>query len=85
MPFFIFLSGLCVASPCHPRPNTIDVLSSLVYVELTLGFSKPNSEYLVYNLYKGLYRLKQAPKAWYNTPAKFLLEEKLAQLIFKKT
>uniref|UniRef100_J3N1K2 Reverse transcriptase Ty1/copia-type domain-containing protein n=1 Tax=Oryza brachyantha TaxID=4533 RepID=J3N1K2_ORYBR len=40
-------------------------ISELVYVEQPPGFEDPKHPYHVYKLHKALYRLKQAPRAWY--------------------
>ncbi|XP_070682342.1 uncharacterized protein [Malus domestica] len=42
------------------------VLKEEVYVEQPQGFVKENEETKVYRLHKALYRLKQAPRAWYD-------------------
>ncbi|KAI5344419.1 hypothetical protein L3X38_012296 [Prunus dulcis] len=42
------------------------VLKEEVYVEQPQGFVKENEEIMVYKLHKALYRLKQAPRAWYD-------------------
>jgi len=46
-----------------------------VYVEQPKGFIDPNFPNHVYKLKKALYRLKQAPKAWYERLTKFLINQ----------
>ncbi|GJW10115.1 retrovirus-related pol polyprotein from transposon TNT 1-94 [Tanacetum coccineum] len=69
-------------SKSHPLENVIDVKSAFlngfineeVYVAQPPGFidfSKPNH---VYKLKKARYRLKQAPKAWYDRLKAFLIK-----------
>lgn len=48
-------------------------LKEEVYVEQPPGFEK-GYHYKVYRLHKAVYGLKQAPQAWYETLAKFLIE-----------
>nr|GFC99655.1 retrotransposon protein, putative, unclassified [Tanacetum cinerariifolium] len=43
-----------------------------VYVAQPDGFVNPDHPEKVYRLRKALYRLKQAPKAWYDELSKFL-------------
>ncbi|GKD00229.1 putative ribonuclease H-like domain-containing protein, partial [Tanacetum coccineum] len=45
-----------------------------VYVCQTLGFEDPNDPNKVYKVVKALYHLHQAPRAWYETLAKYLLD-----------
>ena len=49
-------------------------LSELVYVEQPPGFEDPKYPNHVYKLDKALYRLKQAPRAWYDCLKDFLLK-----------
>ncbi|KAL8116648.1 hypothetical protein AgCh_022990 [Apium graveolens] len=42
-----------------------DVLDEVVYVSQPEGFVKEGQEHMVYQLYKALYGLRQAPRAWY--------------------
>ncbi|GJY71041.1 putative ribonuclease H-like domain-containing protein, partial [Tanacetum coccineum] len=44
-----------------------------VYVTQPLGFKDPNYPNKVYKVVKALYRLHQAPRAWYETLANYLL------------
>nr|GEV28331.1 copia protein [Tanacetum cinerariifolium] len=60
-----------------------------VYVCQPLGFEDPNYPYKVYKVVKILYGLHQAPRAWYETLANFLLENgfqrgKIDQILFIK-
>lgn len=43
-----------------------------VYVSQPEGFVKKGQEKLVYKLYKALYGLRQAPRAWYSKLSKYL-------------
>ncbi|GJW44018.1 putative reverse transcriptase domain-containing protein, partial [Tanacetum coccineum] len=54
-------------------------ISEEVYVQQPTGFE--SSEFLDYvcKLDKALYRLKQAPKAWYETLSKFLIQHKFVR------
>jgi hypothetical protein len=45
-----------------------------VHVEQPPGFEDPNFPNHVYKLHKALYRLKQAPRAWYECLKEFLLK-----------
>nr|GEX76739.1 uncharacterized mitochondrial protein AtMg00810-like [Tanacetum cinerariifolium] len=47
-------------------------LKDEVYVEQPNGFVNPDHPKMVYRLKKALYRLKQAPRAWYDELSKFL-------------
>jgi histone deacetylase 1/2 len=46
-----------------------------VFVEQPPGFEDPRYPNQVYRLNKALYRLKQAPRAWYEHLRDFLLEK----------
>ncbi|GJT14551.1 retrovirus-related pol polyprotein from transposon TNT 1-94 [Tanacetum coccineum] len=48
-------------------------LQEEVFISQPKGFEDPNNTTHVYRLKKALYRLKQAPRAWYDTLSKFLL------------
>jgi hypothetical protein len=50
------------------------VIQEEVYVRQPLGFESPKYPDRVYKLSKALYRLKQAPRAWYARHKTFLLE-----------
>nr|GEY07686.1 retrovirus-related Pol polyprotein from transposon TNT 1-94 [Tanacetum cinerariifolium] len=50
------------------------VLKEEVYVSQPKGFVDPDHPTHVYRLKKALYRLKQAPRAWYDTLSRFLLD-----------
>lgn len=47
-------------------------LQEVVYVTQPEGFVMKNSERLVYRLFKALYGLRQAPRAWYARLSKYL-------------
>jgi len=49
-------------------------LSELVYLEQLSGFEDPRFPNHVYKLHKALYRLKQAPRAWYECLKDFLVK-----------
>ncbi|GJS74707.1 putative ribonuclease H-like domain-containing protein [Tanacetum coccineum] len=60
-----------------------------VYVYQPLGFKDPDYPDKVYKVVKALYRLHQSPKAWYETLANYLLENrfkrgKIDQTLFIK-
>ena len=50
-------------------------LSELVYVEQPPGFEDPKFPNHIYELDKALYRLKQAPRAWYDCLKDFVLKQ----------
>ncbi|GKA02514.1 retrovirus-related pol polyprotein from transposon TNT 1-94 [Tanacetum coccineum] len=50
-------------------------LKEEVYVSQPEGFVDPDRPHHVYRLKKALYRLKQAPRVWYDTLSKFLLAQ----------
>jgi hypothetical protein len=52
-------------------------IQELVYVEQPLGFEDPKFPNHVYKLKKALYRLKQAPRAWYECLKELLLKQGL--------
>nr|GFC21834.1 hypothetical protein [Tanacetum cinerariifolium] len=77
--------------------NQIDVKSAFlygrikeeVYVYQPLGFEDPDYPDKVYKVEKALYHLHQAPRAWYETMAKYLLDNgfrrgKIDQTMFIK-
>nr|GEZ71195.1 putative ribonuclease H-like domain-containing protein [Tanacetum cinerariifolium] len=45
-----------------------------VYVMQPLGFQDPEFPHRVYKVEKAMYRLHQAPRAWYGTLSKYLLD-----------
>ena len=49
------------------------ILLEEVYVTQPPGFEKEGEEHKVYKLYKALYGLRQAPRAWYARLSKYLL------------
>ncbi|GKG08646.1 putative ribonuclease H-like domain-containing protein, partial [Tanacetum coccineum] len=50
------------------------IIEEEVYVCQPPGFEDPNSPDKVYKVVKELYGLHQAPRAWYGTLAKYLLD-----------
>ena len=52
------------------------ILSEEVYIKQPKGFTDPKFPNHVYRLKKALYRLKQAPRAWYERFTTYLLEKK---------
>ncbi|GJS43180.1 putative ribonuclease H-like domain-containing protein [Tanacetum coccineum] len=54
-------------------------LKEEVYVSQLEGFIDPDHPTHVYRLKKALYSLKQAPRAWYNTLSRFLLDNKFSK------
>src|SRR6266498_2283622 len=49
-------------------------IQELVFVEQPPGFEDPSMPNHIYKLHKALYRLKQAPRAWYECLKDFLLK-----------
>lgn len=47
-------------------------LHEVIYVTQSDGFIKEGKEYMVYQLIKALYGLRQAPRAWYAKLSDFL-------------
>ncbi|GKA34235.1 retrovirus-related pol polyprotein from transposon TNT 1-94 [Tanacetum coccineum] len=60
-------------------------LKEEVYVSQTEGFVDPNHPTHVYHLKKALYGLKHAPRAWYNTLSRFLLNNKFSKGVVDPT
>ncbi|GJU36565.1 retrovirus-related pol polyprotein from transposon TNT 1-94 [Tanacetum coccineum] len=58
-------------------------LKEEVYVSQPRGFVDPDHPIHVYHLKKALYDLKQAPRAWYNTLSRFLLDNKFSNSMDK--
>nr|GEU45002.1 hypothetical protein [Tanacetum cinerariifolium] len=56
-----------------------DELKLEVYVSQSKGFVDPGHPIHVYHLKKAVYRLKQAPRAWYDTLSRFLLDNKFSK------
>ncbi|GKE73016.1 retrovirus-related pol polyprotein from transposon TNT 1-94 [Tanacetum coccineum] len=54
-------------------------LKEEVYVSQPMGFVDPDHPTHVYRLKKALYDLKQAPRAWYDTLSRFLLDNKFSK------
>nr|GEW76786.1 retrovirus-related Pol polyprotein from transposon TNT 1-94 [Tanacetum cinerariifolium] len=54
-------------------------LKEEVYVSQPEGFVDPDHLTYVYYLKKALYRLKQAPQAWYDTLSRFLLDNNISK------
>ncbi|GKC70997.1 retrovirus-related pol polyprotein from transposon TNT 1-94, partial [Tanacetum coccineum] len=54
-------------------------LKAEVYVSQLEGFVDPDHPTHVYRLKKALYCLKQAPRAWYDTLSRFLLDNKFSK------
>nr|GEW83203.1 uncharacterized mitochondrial protein AtMg00810-like [Tanacetum cinerariifolium] len=50
-----------------------------VYISQPGGFVDPGHPIYVYDLKKALYRLKQAPRAWYDTFSRFILDNKFSK------
>nr|GEV85095.1 copia protein [Tanacetum cinerariifolium] len=66
-----------------------ETIKEKVYVCQPLGFKDPNYPAKVYKVVKALYGLHQAPRAWYETLANYLVEnsfqrEKIDQTLFIK-
>nr|GEX08348.1 putative ribonuclease H-like domain-containing protein [Tanacetum cinerariifolium] len=66
-----------------------ETIEEEVYVCQPLGFEDPDYPDKVYKMVKALYRLHQAPRAWYETLANYLLENgfqrgKIDQTLFIK-
>nr|GEW47537.1 retrovirus-related Pol polyprotein from transposon TNT 1-94 [Tanacetum cinerariifolium] len=55
------------------------ILRKEVYVSQPDGFVDPDNLNQVYKLKKALYRLKQAPRAWYDLLSKFLLSQEFSK------
>ncbi|GKE19062.1 retrovirus-related pol polyprotein from transposon TNT 1-94 [Tanacetum coccineum] len=54
-------------------------ISEEVYVQQPLGFESSEFPHHVYKVDKALYRLKQAPRAWFETLSKFLIHHKFVR------
>nr|GFA15140.1 retrovirus-related Pol polyprotein from transposon TNT 1-94 [Tanacetum cinerariifolium] len=54
-------------------------LKEEVYVSQPKGFVDPDHPTHVYHLKKALYWLKQAPRAWYDTLSRFLLDNNFSK------
>ncbi|GKB19477.1 retrovirus-related pol polyprotein from transposon TNT 1-94 [Tanacetum coccineum] len=62
-----------------------DELKEEVYVSQPEGFVDPDHPTHVYCLKKALYGLKRAPREWYNTLSRFLLENKFSKGVVDPT
>ncbi|GKB80935.1 retrovirus-related pol polyprotein from transposon TNT 1-94 [Tanacetum coccineum] len=62
-----------------------DKLKEKVYVSQPEGFIDPDHPTHVYRLKKALYGLNQAPRAWYNTLSRFLLDNKFSKGVVDPT
>nr|GFD18045.1 putative ribonuclease H-like domain-containing protein [Tanacetum cinerariifolium] len=60
-------------------------IKEIVYVCQTLGFEDPDHPDKVYKVVKALYSLHQAPGAWYETLATYLLENGFQRGIIDQT
>ncbi|GKD86027.1 retrovirus-related pol polyprotein from transposon TNT 1-94, partial [Tanacetum coccineum] len=60
-------------------------LKEEVYVSQPEGFVDPDHLTHVYRLKKALYCLKQAPRAWYDTLSRFLLDSKFSKGVVDPT
>nr|GEX08027.1 hypothetical protein [Tanacetum cinerariifolium] len=60
-------------------------LQEEVYVSQPEGFEDPDHPTHVYRLKKALYRLKQAPREWYDTLSKFLMANKFSKGVVDPT
>ncbi|GKB71295.1 retrovirus-related pol polyprotein from transposon TNT 1-94, partial [Tanacetum coccineum] len=60
-------------------------LKEEVYVSQTEGFIDPDHPTHVYRLKKALYGLNQAPRAWYNTLLRFLLDNQFSKGVVDST
>nr|GEX43618.1 retrovirus-related Pol polyprotein from transposon TNT 1-94 [Tanacetum cinerariifolium] len=60
-------------------------LKEEVYVSQPEGFIDPDHPTHVYRLKKALYSLKQAPRVWYNTLSRFLLDNKFSKGVVDST
>nr|GEX60483.1 putative ribonuclease H-like domain-containing protein [Tanacetum cinerariifolium] len=58
----------------HPSAFLYGTIEEEVYVCQPLGFEDPDHADKVYKVVKALYDLNQAPRAWYETLANYLLE-----------
>ncbi|GKA95541.1 putative ribonuclease H-like domain-containing protein [Tanacetum coccineum] len=94
----VFMGFIVVPDGCDEWPfRLMDVKSAFlygtieeeVYVCQPLGFEDPDYPDKVYKVVKALYGLHQAPRAWYGTLAKYLLDNgfqrgKIDQTLFIK-
>ncbi|GKB87988.1 putative ribonuclease H-like domain-containing protein [Tanacetum coccineum] len=62
-----------------------DTIEEEVYVCQTLGFEDSQFPNKVYKVYKALYGLHQAPRAWYETLSTYLIENRFRRGIIDKT
>lgn len=50
-------------------------LNEDVYIEQPKGYEQEGKEQMVYKLYKALYKLKQAPRAWFSCIEAYFVKE----------
>ncbi|GKC29586.1 retrovirus-related pol polyprotein from transposon TNT 1-94 [Tanacetum coccineum] len=62
-----------------PKPSISEWRIKEDYVSQPEGFVDPDHPTHVYHLKKALYHLKQAPRAWYDTLSRFLLDNKFSK------
>ncbi|GKC76432.1 retrovirus-related pol polyprotein from transposon TNT 1-94 [Tanacetum coccineum] len=62
-----------------------DELKEEVYVSQPKGFIDPDHPTHFYHLKKALYGLKHAPRAWYNTLSRFILDNKFSKGVVDPT
>ncbi|GKB62105.1 retrovirus-related pol polyprotein from transposon TNT 1-94 [Tanacetum coccineum] len=60
-------------------------LKEEVYVSQPESFVDPDHPTYIYRLKKALYALKQAPRAWYNTLSRFILDNKFSKGVVDPT
>nr|GEZ23708.1 hypothetical protein [Tanacetum cinerariifolium] len=73
-----------------PKPDCVIIIALKWIYKVNLDnqperFVDPDHSMHVYHLKKALYDLKQAPRAWYNTLSRFLLENKFSKGVVDPT
>lgn len=53
----------------------LGTLNEDVYIEQPKGYEQEGKEQMVYKLYKALYKLKQAPRAWFSRIEAYFVKE----------